>query len=412
LRLATRAPGSNAKTVQAKLNISKPGDPYEQEADRVAEQVMRMPEPGVLLQRKCGCGGSTASGASCEACSHGHALVQRSATVPVSAAAGAPPAVHDALRSSGQPLDHSTRAFMEARFGHGFDGVRVHTGPQSATSAQEIGARAFTVGSNIVFGQGEFSPGTSDGRRLLAHELAHVVQQGGGRCFIQRDVKEKTPCAVHAYDGSNPKDSAIVPKDGSGVAVSSVADLVTKVNAHVDDPKNNCSCVHRLDINGHGTDGYQSVGNGSNYANDDKALVHDSKEEHLKQLDKIKFCSMGVFMLIGCHVGRGAGKTLLSRLSAILPGKLIGGAQHYTAPTAAGGPRVAGAGDVLGPGLTLPRDKSDPYLQSRFVRWHLTIEGKEFVINGDETTSTEGKAKLKAADRIKVKTPEGLVKIK
>jgi hypothetical protein len=91
---------------------------------------------------------------------------------------------------------------------------------------------------------------------------------------------------------------------------------------------------------------------------------------------------------------------------------LIGGAQHYTAPTAAGGPRVAGAGDVVGAGLTLSRDKSDPYLQSRFVRWHLTIEGKEFVINGDETTSTEGKAKLKAADRIKVKTPEGLVKIK
>lgn len=238
------------------------------------------------------------------------------------------------------------------------------------------------------------------------------MQQGGRGFSIQRKVKEKTPCAVHAYDNSKIEDTAVVPKDGSGIGVSSVADLVAKANAYVDDEKNSCSCINRLDINGHGTDGYQSVGNGSAYIENEKALVHNSTDEHLQQLDKIKFCSRGVFMMIGCHVGRGDGKTLLHRLSAILPGKLIGGAQHYTAPTAKGGPLVVGKGDLLNEKGNIDTSKADPFMTSPFVRWHITIEGKEYVINGNETTSTEGKAKLKAGEKIKVKTPEGEVRVK
>jgi hypothetical protein len=88
-----------------------------------------------------------------------------------------PPIVHEVLRSPGQPLDSSTRAFMEPRFGHDFSQVRVHTDIQAAESTREVHALAYTVGRNIVFGLGQYVPATHAGKRLLAHELTHSVQQ-------------------------------------------------------------------------------------------------------------------------------------------------------------------------------------------------------------------------------------------
>src|SRR5437660_1603706 len=93
------------------------------------------------------------------------------------AAPGVPPSVHAALRSSGHPLDPATRAFMEAGFGHDFSRVRIHADDQAAASARAVHALAYTVGRGVVFGAGQYAPGTTAGRRLLAHELAHVVQQ-------------------------------------------------------------------------------------------------------------------------------------------------------------------------------------------------------------------------------------------
>ena len=92
----------------------------------------------------------------------------------------APPLVHEVLRSSGQPLDKQTRDFMEPRFGYDFGHVRVHTDAKAAESAQAVNARAYTVGHHVVMRQGEYAPTTETGRRLLAHELVHVVQQGSG----------------------------------------------------------------------------------------------------------------------------------------------------------------------------------------------------------------------------------------
>ena len=176
--------------LQAKLTVNEPGDQYEQEADRVAEQVMRMPDTTLRLQRKCGCGGSTASGESCEECASPHVQLQRRATPENSSSvAAAPPVVHDVLRSSGQPLDTSTRAFMEPRFGHTFDQVRVHTDERAAESARAVNALAFTVGVDVVFGHGEYLPQTFQGRSLLAHELAHVVQQSASRGHPASGVK-------------------------------------------------------------------------------------------------------------------------------------------------------------------------------------------------------------------------------
>ena len=89
----------------------------------------------------------------------------------------APPVVHETLASSGQPLDASTRTFMEARFGHDFGQVRVHTDARAAESARAVSALAYTVGRDMVFGSGQFQSQSSAGRRLIAHELTHVVQQ-------------------------------------------------------------------------------------------------------------------------------------------------------------------------------------------------------------------------------------------
>jgi hypothetical protein len=146
-------------SVQAKAAVSSPGDIYEQEADRVAEQVMRMPEsqqPGPEQERT-----QTKPIGSGDL---GHIEV--------------PPIVHEVLSSPGQPLDAATRAFFEPRLGHDFGGVRVHTGAVAEQSAQDVNAHAYAVGHDIVFGAGRYAPGTHEGRRLLAHELTHVVQQG------------------------------------------------------------------------------------------------------------------------------------------------------------------------------------------------------------------------------------------
>jgi Domain of unknown function (DUF4157) len=148
--------------LQKKLAIGATNDPLEHEADRVADRVMRMPDPAAIhsttgaapntMQRKCAV-----------------------SAAPQSAAA--PPIVREVLHSAGQPLDHTTRTFFEPRLGHDLSGVRTHTDSRAADSAEAVDALAYTSGNDIVFSHGQYSPGTASGQRLLAHELAHVAQQ-------------------------------------------------------------------------------------------------------------------------------------------------------------------------------------------------------------------------------------------
>jgi hypothetical protein len=172
--------------LQRKLSVSTPGDEYEREADRVAEHVMRMPEP--TLQRGCACGGGTAGGA-CNECAKNDesagAMLQREArsSRDVSAAL---PIVQDVLNAPGRPLDLATRAFMEPRFGQAFGDVRVHTDRHAHASARAVNALAYTVGRDIVFGAGQYVPSSASGRRLLAHELSHVTQQRAGALQVRR----------------------------------------------------------------------------------------------------------------------------------------------------------------------------------------------------------------------------------
>ncbi len=102
--------------------------------------------------------------------------VRRSAT-SAAAPSLAPPLVHDVIRLPGRPLDAGSRAYMEPRFGHSFADVRIHADGRAAESAAAVHAQAYTVGRDVVFGAGMYDPATVEGRRLLAHELAHVVQQ-------------------------------------------------------------------------------------------------------------------------------------------------------------------------------------------------------------------------------------------
>jgi hypothetical protein len=157
-RLATADPGTGL-VLQAKLEVGPADDLLEREADRAADRVadgILAALPGTGTPLPSGAGGSAG-------------LV-----------AGPLESRIDSLRGRGAPLDHGTRARMEPRFGHDFGGVRVHTGGEAAAMARSLGARAFTTGSDVFFGAGQYRDDTDTGRRLLAHELTHVVQQGGG----------------------------------------------------------------------------------------------------------------------------------------------------------------------------------------------------------------------------------------
>ncbi len=165
----------NHLPLQPSLQVNAPGDTYEQEADRVAKQVMAMPES----QRQgtgCVCGQSLGANGRCAACGQNVLDMQRRASdhVPQTTAL---PIVHQVLQQPGQPLESATRHFMEARFGQDFSHVRTHTGTQASASARVVHARAYTVGQHMVFANGAYAPSSRAGRALLAHELTHTIQQ-------------------------------------------------------------------------------------------------------------------------------------------------------------------------------------------------------------------------------------------
>ena len=174
------------------LRIGRADDALEHEADRVADQVtagaraknwsISHASIAPPLQRKCSCGGS----GQCEECEEKAKLQRKPIHSPSSSdhSPEAPPIVHEALRSPGQPLDSATRAFMEPRFRCDFGQIRVHTDTKAAESACSINASAYTIGRDIVFGRDRYSPASPQGRRLLAHELTHTLQQTSG--FLQR----------------------------------------------------------------------------------------------------------------------------------------------------------------------------------------------------------------------------------
>ncbi len=173
------------------IAVSRPGDSHEREADHVAASVMNS-----ISQR----------GAHTIAPHTPAASPLRLSLSPLSGSTGstrgasgqAASAVHDVVRSPGRPIDASTRALMEPRFGRDFSHVHIHADAAAAQSAQAIRAKAYTFGSHIAFAPGHYAPESSEGQRLLAHELAHVVQQeaaGSAPHTIQRAEVDDRSCA-------------------------------------------------------------------------------------------------------------------------------------------------------------------------------------------------------------------------
>jgi hypothetical protein len=187
------------------LRVSSPADQGEREAERIAEDVVGPTGPPV------------------------------------------PPSLHVASAPAGQPLDPATRAFFEPRFGHDFSGVRVHHGAAAAAATSKLHARAFTLDRDVVFGAGEYRPGDASGRRLLAHELAHVVQQrgrsSGAPAQLQRQAatgtkkEEEAPQFTYSA-GLNPELKArfnrmVLGLKAKGVTYGTINDVRPRTNAHI-----------------------------------------------------------------------------------------------------------------------------------------------------------------------------------
>jgi len=213
----THGNASVQRLIQYKLSVSQPGDPYEQEADRVADAIAnandqggaalpvdRKPDSELAISRMCADCSEEVSRAAVpdderdketmklqrqaeeEKDKDKEGLVARAASGEAMTVDGP---VEDGIRGlpgNGSPLPTEVRVGMESHVGYDFNAVRVHTDSNAGQLARAVNARAFTVGNDIVFGSGEYSPQSKDGQRLLAHELTHVVQQTGP---VQRTQK-------------------------------------------------------------------------------------------------------------------------------------------------------------------------------------------------------------------------------
>jgi hypothetical protein len=178
-------------TIEHKLVVGETNDPLEQEADRVADQVVRVPNHHVSVA-----GDSSQP----DRRGYGDAALQ---------------IVGETIRSPGRPLDAAARAQLEAGLGHDFSRVRVHADQKAADSARSVGAHAYTVGTNVVFGEGQYAPATTAGMKLLAHEMTHVVQQAAscserspGQVTTETAVIQRQPSPETRRPKQRPLDTA------------------------------------------------------------------------------------------------------------------------------------------------------------------------------------------------------------
>ncbi|MCG2784877.1 MAG: DUF4157 domain-containing protein [Anaerolineae bacterium] len=324
------------KRMQTKsLLIGSSGNALEREADRVAESIVSGRSGGgvsnlspVQVQR-AGAGGQQSAG-------------------PASSGLSAPSLVNHVIERPGQSLDPGTRTFMERRFGHDFSRVRIHSDDRAAESAGAMNALAYTVGTDIVFGSRQFAPQTHFGKRLLAHELTHVLQQGQQPGLIQRYGMDNAPWGdperdVRLRSRLAALRSTITPRDitvldwgenwnpfnlAGGILTlgeidaSGVRDMVDQIKERI---PQQTDCIRELTIIGHGSPGRISVGDGTGWiegANINGGAIDPSSPTYdpamramLAELTPL-FCSSGSVTLRGCNVGDGtAGAEFVQQLA-------------------------------------------------------------------------------------------------
>lgn len=235
-RSFTSVPASRSSYVpslQAKLEIGSVDDPLEREADEVAKRVLSgSPEPISApssfpsLQRKC---------AACDREEEEKKILRKESGSQTRIAPSARHAVHDVLGKPGVPLESANRSFFERRFGYDFSGVRVHADPKAAESARSVDALAYTVGSKIVFANGHYQPNTDSGRRLLAHELTHVVQQTGVQPAPRSQTIQRTPAPPQFKGVAGVGDLSRLRIDPIADFVASSMTTARDINAHIND---------------------------------------------------------------------------------------------------------------------------------------------------------------------------------
>jgi hypothetical protein len=173
------ASGKSGLIVQRKLTIGAVNNPLEHEADALADTVMRMPEPN-FIQRKCPhCEDEEAQRKPLTS------FIQKKESATSNTASDSAHSQIQATKGGGSTMAANTKSFMESRFGTDFSNVRIHSGSYASQLSKKLNAQAFTVGNDIYFNDGKFSPGSSAGKRLLAHELTHTIQQNGGNRIKQ-----------------------------------------------------------------------------------------------------------------------------------------------------------------------------------------------------------------------------------
>jgi len=198
-----------SRAVQRKLAVGASNDPLELEADRISEQVLSRSPAGPI-----------AAGP----------LAIRRAAAQSGESTPAPPSVQRAIGGFGAPLETGLRQDMEQRFGHDFSRVRVHTGAMAEQSARDVNAHAYTLGHAIVFDAGRFAPGTHEGRRLLAHELTHVVQQSGAS-EIQTARRGQ---ALTAPPATALATTGLIQREVNPKRIASKGDVLEKIKRIVD----------------------------------------------------------------------------------------------------------------------------------------------------------------------------------
>jgi Domain of unknown function (DUF4157) len=210
IRNSIQSVSSTNSSVQPKLRISQPGDVYEHEANRIAKKVTSMPSSPLFYSAVRPNGKTTEGKKIAKKCTACETKEQEKIEISRKSSYASSLQTSDQVTNeintvpsgSGTPLDSNTKEFMESRFGGGYDfsNVKIHGDESAARSAESVNALAYTIGNNIVFGAGNFRPNTPSGRRLLAHELTHVIQQTStDRLHLDHsdDKHDRSPMAVH-----------------------------------------------------------------------------------------------------------------------------------------------------------------------------------------------------------------------
>ncbi|MEO5564927.1 MAG: DUF4157 domain-containing protein [Chitinophagaceae bacterium] len=219
---------ANAVKVQTKLKVGAVDDPLEHEADVMANKVMSMQPVSAVessgtqnIQRKC---------SHCEEEDKAQrkplsSFIQRKETGAGTVAGDAITSQVSSSKGRGESMDDGTKSFMESRFGTDFNGVKIHNDTESIQMNRELSAKAFTVGSDIYFNEGQYQPHSSEGKNLLAHELTHTIQQGGGiERKIQKAPKPKKTVWLHiGFDSSATPNKATMKKLKASIAAMKAA---------------------------------------------------------------------------------------------------------------------------------------------------------------------------------------------